>query len=261
MKLGFIDAINQQRPKVREVLLDLERNCPGAGHALRPVFFNGLLNDKDKDWEKDDVNWPKAQERLTQMEVLGERHPETIQNLADLAATYQQQDRLREAEGIYVRVLQLWKKTLGQKNPDTVQNIVDLAAIYYLQGGSKDAEEIYVNVLGLRKDGICKKHPDTIRKIAELAAKYHMKNQSTQLENVKVEVLRLQKEVLGEKHHDTIQTMKDLAAIYNEQGKAAAALDIEENVLRLQEEGHPHTMLSIARLASEYQQRQKVKTR
>lgn len=63
-RFGFPASINDPRPRVKDVLLELERRYPGAGHALRPVFFNGLPSDKDKDWDADDISWTTTQARL-----------------------------------------------------------------------------------------------------------------------------------------------------------------------------------------------------
>lgn len=54
-----------KRPKVRKVLLKLERSFPGFGHALRPLFFNGLESDVDREWENNLVSWETAKERLS----------------------------------------------------------------------------------------------------------------------------------------------------------------------------------------------------
>jgi hypothetical protein len=37
-----------RRPYVQEILLEVERQYPGAGHALRPLFFNGIATNRDR---------------------------------------------------------------------------------------------------------------------------------------------------------------------------------------------------------------------
>lgn len=59
--------------------------------------------------------------------VLGEKHPDTIQSLAGVGATYHVQERYEEAEKIYVEVLALRRDVLGEKHPDTLQAMHDFA--------------------------------------------------------------------------------------------------------------------------------------
>ncbi|KAI1504738.1 hypothetical protein F5X99DRAFT_370859 [Biscogniauxia marginata] len=44
------------RPKVMDVLLDLEKKIPGAGHSLLPLFFPGRLREVEEgNWRQDEV--------------------------------------------------------------------------------------------------------------------------------------------------------------------------------------------------------------
>ncbi|SLM38770.1 violaceus kinesin [Lasallia pustulata] len=113
--------------------------------------------------------------------------------MADLAATYHQQGRSKEAEEIKLEVLELRKEVLGEKHPDTIYSMADLAATYHQQdlaatyhqqGRSKEAEEIYVEVLELRKEVLGEKHPDTIHSMADLAATYHQQGRSKEAEEI-----------------------------------------------------------------------------
>jgi hypothetical protein len=54
-------------------------------------------------------------------EVLGEKHPDTIESMTSLAATYYQQGQSGEAEEIYVKVLELRREVLGERHPDTIR--------------------------------------------------------------------------------------------------------------------------------------------
>ena len=59
--------------------------------------------------------------------VLGEKHLDTIQSMADLAVTYHAQGRYEEAEKIVVEVLGLRRDVLGEQHPDPLQAMHDLA--------------------------------------------------------------------------------------------------------------------------------------
>lgn len=58
-------ATRMQKMGVRDTLMELEEYYPGAGHALKSVFFTGLPNERDKAWTtQDKVRLETAQERL-----------------------------------------------------------------------------------------------------------------------------------------------------------------------------------------------------
>ncbi|KAB5536156.1 hypothetical protein GE09DRAFT_910457, partial [Coniochaeta sp. 2T2.1] len=61
------------------------------------------------------------------MQVLREKHPDTIWSTADLATTYHAQGRYEAAEKIKADVLGLRRHVLGKKHPDTLQAMRDLA--------------------------------------------------------------------------------------------------------------------------------------
>jgi tetratricopeptide (TPR) repeat protein len=189
-------------------------------------------------------------------EVLGGKHPDTIESMADLASTYHQQGRLKEAEEIKIKVLDLQKEVLGEKHPDTIESMADLASTYHQQGRLKEAEERSVKVLELREELLGEKHPKTIQSMADLAATYHQQGRLEEDEELAVKVLELQKEVLGEKHPDTIASMASLAATYSQQGRSKEDEELSVKVLELRKgvlgEKHPDTIMSMADLAEMY---------
>jgi hypothetical protein len=64
-----------------------------------------------------------------QKEVLGEKHPDTITAMANLALTWRQQGRSNEAEQLQIEVLELRKEVLGEKHPDTIRAMANLAIV------------------------------------------------------------------------------------------------------------------------------------
>ncbi|EHK19877.1 uncharacterized protein TRIVIDRAFT_155683 [Trichoderma virens Gv29-8] len=189
-------------------------------------------------------------------ELLGEKHPDTIRSMADLATTYHAQGRYDKAKGIYKQTLDLQREVLGEKHPDTIRSMANLAAIYGTQGRYNKAEGIYKQTLDLQREVLGEKHPDTIKSMAGLAATYHAQGRYNEAEGIKKQVLDLQREVLGEKHPDTIWSIADLAATYSAQGRYNEAEGIYKQTLDLQREvlgeKHPDTIWSMADLATTY---------
>ncbi|SCO12762.1 uncharacterized protein FFE2_12681 [Fusarium fujikuroi] len=189
-------------------------------------------------------------------EVLGEKHPDTIDSMASLATTYHAQGRYKEAESIYREVLELRREMLREKHPDTISSLEDLATTYHAQGRYREAEGIYREVLELRREMLGEKHPDTIWSMADLAVTYHVQGRYDKAESICQEVLKLRREVVGEKHPDTIRSMADLATMYHNQGRYKEAEKLKDKALELRREvlgeKHPDTIWSIASLATTY---------
>ncbi|KAI0615824.1 TPR-12 multi-domain protein, partial [Pyrenophora tritici-repentis] len=62
--------------------------------------------------------------------------------MANLAATYRNQGRWKEAEELQVQVLQTSKRVLTDEHPDTLSSMNNLALTYWNQGRWKEAEEL-----------------------------------------------------------------------------------------------------------------------
>ena len=50
--------------------------------------------------------------------VLGQEHPDTLTIIDDLASTYRDQGRWKEAEELEVKVMETSLRVLGQEHPD-----------------------------------------------------------------------------------------------------------------------------------------------
>ena len=62
--------------------------------------------------------------------VLGEEHPSTLASMANLASTYWNQGRWKEAEELFVRVMETSLRVLGEEHPDTLTSMNNLAHTY-----------------------------------------------------------------------------------------------------------------------------------
>ncbi|KAH7184340.1 hypothetical protein DER44DRAFT_682167 [Fusarium oxysporum] len=224
-----------------------------AATLLQRVSY--FLYDRGRWREREPVD---SRAWVLRRKVLGEKHPDTIRSMADLAATYHAQGRHDEDEEIAVKVLELRREVLGEKHPDTIRSMAALATTYHEQGRYVEAEGIDQEVLDLRRQVLGEKHPDTIRSMADLATTYHEQGRYDEAERFKDEVLELRRELLGEKHPDTIRSMAELAATYHAQGRHDEDEEISVRVLELRRqvlgEKHPDTIRSLADLATTYHQ-------
>jgi hypothetical protein len=90
-------------------------------------------------------------------QVLGDDHPDTLTSMANLAAaTYSNQGRWNDAEGLEVVVMEKRKQVLGDDHPDTLTKHGKSCCTYRKQGRWNDADNTVVmdkNVADARRLG------------------------------------------------------------------------------------------------------------
>jgi len=87
--------------------------------------------------------------RALRREVLSDRHPDTVESMAELVETYHAQGRHSDATTIFIEVLALRREILGDKHPETIRSMVALATTYYQQGRYGDAEKPHTEALSI----------------------------------------------------------------------------------------------------------------
>ena len=60
----------------------------------------------------------------TMKQVLGDDHPDTLTSMENLASTYRNQGRWKEAEMLEVVVMEKTKQVLGDDHPDTLTHMI-----------------------------------------------------------------------------------------------------------------------------------------
>ncbi|MBE3045027.1 tetratricopeptide repeat protein, partial [Candidatus Bathyarchaeota archaeon] len=65
---------------------------------------------------------------------LGADHPDTLTSMGNLALTYWNQGRWKEAEELQFQVIERRKTKLGADHPDTLRSMANMAATYKNQG-------------------------------------------------------------------------------------------------------------------------------
>jgi hypothetical protein len=78
----------------------------------------------------------------TRKRVVGQEHPSTLARMSNLASTYRNQGRWKEAEQLEVQVVKTRKRLLGEDHPSTLTSMAKLASTYSSQGRWKEAEQL-----------------------------------------------------------------------------------------------------------------------
>jgi hypothetical protein len=63
--------------------------------------------------------------------VLGVEHPDTLTRMGNLASTFWNQGRWKEAEELNVQVIETRKRVLGEEHPSTLTSMANLASTFW----------------------------------------------------------------------------------------------------------------------------------
>ncbi|EED12700.1 kinesin, putative [Talaromyces stipitatus ATCC 10500] len=100
--------------------------------------------------------------------VLGAEHPDTLTSMANLASTYRNQGRWKEAEELLVQVMETMTRVLGVEHPYTLSSMANLASTLKEQGRRAEAIDLLRNCERLRMKILGVGHPDTLSIAAAL---------------------------------------------------------------------------------------------
>jgi tetratricopeptide (TPR) repeat protein len=188
--------------------------------------------------------------------VLGDKHPDTLTNMANLALTYVGQGRWKEAEKLEVQVMEMTKRALGDEHHNSLSSMGNLALTYVGQGRWKEAEKLEVQVMETRKRVLGEEHPDTLISMGNLASTYDGQGRWKEAEKLGVQVMKTRKRVLGDEHPDTLSSMGNLALTYKNHGQWREAKDLFVQVMqtwkRVLSKEHPDTLSSMKNLVWAY---------
>jgi CHAT domain-containing protein/uncharacterized protein YqgQ len=188
--------------------------------------------------------------------ILGEKHPETITRLNNLALIHRELGHLTEALPLSEKGYRLSKELLGEKHPDTLSSLNNLALIHRDLGNLNEALPLSEKCYHLSKEVLGEKHPNTVLSLNNLVAIYQVLGRLTKALPLSKKVYRLFKEELGEKHPDTLMSLNNLVAIYQVLGRLTEALPLSEKAYRLSKEvlgeKYPDTLISLNNLALIY---------
>ncbi|KAJ5620527.1 P-loop containing nucleoside triphosphate hydrolase protein [Penicillium lagena] len=218
--------------------------------------------------------------------LLGPEHPDTLISMSNLASTYHNQGRWKEADELGVQVvegsnlasmyryqgrfqeaeelevqvievIETREQVLGPEHPDTLTSMSNLASIHRNQGRFKESEELEVQVIERFKRVLGPDHPHTLISMANLASTYRYQGRFKESEELDVQVMEIRKQVLGLEHLSTLTSIANLASTYWSQGRFQEAEELELQVMESSKQvlgpDHPDTLTSMAKLASKYQ--------
>jgi tetratricopeptide (TPR) repeat protein len=102
-------------------------------------------------------------------EVLGDRHPDTLTSLNNLAGILDAQGELDTARPLYQQAYDLRREVLGDHHPNTLTSLNNLAFIMQAQGELDTARPLYQQAYDLSREVLGDHHPDTLGSLNNLA--------------------------------------------------------------------------------------------
>ena len=187
---------------------------------------------------------------------LGEKHPDTLASLNNLASSYYDLGDYNKALEIENKVYNARKEILGEKHPDTLNSLNNLALTYSSLGEYNKALELKNAVYNACKEILGETHPDTLASLNNLANSYSYLgdyNKACELQNA---VYNARKEILGENHPNTLSSLNNLANSYSDLGDYNKACELQNAVYNARKEilgeTHPDTLKALNNLASSY---------
>ncbi|KAJ0414986.1 hypothetical protein BJY00DRAFT_294203 [Aspergillus carlsbadensis] len=186
----------------------------------------------------------------------GPEHPETLESIAGLAATYHDQARWSEAEKMDSYVFEARRKTLGSRDRLTLTSMANLASTYESQGRFEEAQHLRSEAFETSKTEFGEDDEDTITCMAGLGSLYLDQERVEEATDLTQRALAWRNKKLGPGHKDTIASASILSQAYKAQGKLEAAEDLALRVLKLSEDAlgsqHPETRTRKSILANIY---------
>ncbi len=88
--------------------------------------------------------------------------------MTNLANLYRVQGKLAEAEPLYVKALEVSRRTLGAEHPATLRRKTKLAVLYRDQGKPAQAEPLLFQALEAQRRSLGAEHPDMVRTLGLL---------------------------------------------------------------------------------------------
>jgi tetratricopeptide (TPR) repeat protein len=185
--------------------------------------------------------------------ALGDEHPDTLTQMANLAVTYRNQGRWKEAKELATQVMEKRKVVLGSEDPDTLASMANVALILWNQGELEKAKSLGVQVLHTRLRVLGSENTDTLSSMANLAVTYMDLGQWNEAGKLNKEVVEKRTKVLGLEDRDTLLSMGNQARILFQQGRRKEAEDMFVQVVKVSTdvlgEEHPDTLGNMANLA------------
>lgn len=209
---------------IRQSLLYYRKDNKDDVHTIKALNLLGQITISQGLYSQAEKLLVKALHAAQQL--LGPEHMETLDSMANLAANFYYQERLKEAEELEVQVLEKYESILGHDHHVTLQARTGLAITYNKQRRYKDTEDLTLPTMATQKTVFGQEHPNTLDSMHILAGIYYDTNRLDEAQDLAMQVLQTRIKVVGKEHPDTLASMYLLACIWRAYGRHGESLEL-----------------------------------
>jgi CHAT domain-containing protein/Tfp pilus assembly protein PilF len=187
-------------------------------------------------------------------EIYGEGHLEYCKALFYLATVYGMVGNERDAEKLYLKVLNIQKEKLGTKSEEYARTLSSLGGLYEATGRFLQAEETTKEALKIRDEKSQEKDVQYALTLNNLSQIYVRLGKYSEAEPILLESMKIMNEKMGEKSLDALIAVHNLAILYNYMGRYPESEEMHNKVIKIKKEklgeNHPSYALSLNNLAA-----------
>lgn len=179
-----------------------------------------------------------------------------LNSLNNLAYLYNIDGQFDKAEILYIKTIEIRKKSLGENNSDYALSLSNLATLYDDVGKYSLAESLHMKVLEIRQKLGSETSSEYLTTLNNLANCYNLQGKYSKAESLFKKVLKIRRETIGENNLDYAISLNNLAVLYVNQGKYSLAEPLYNETIALKKKflgiQHPDYALSLSNLAVLY---------
>ena len=190
--------------------------------------------------------------------VWGPENQKTIKTMLFLAATEEEQGKVKDAEAVAKQALEISRRALGPENLLTLDSMNRLTSIYDELGKYSEGEALGTQAVEISRRVKGPEAQVTLDSMFFLAIMYYEEGKYAQAETTNQQVLDIRRRVLGPDHPDTLNAMNNLAAAYASEGKITKAVEMNKELIesrrRVLGAEHPDTLDAMVNLGFDYRE-------
>jgi non-specific serine/threonine protein kinase/serine/threonine-protein kinase len=187
---------------------------------------------------------------------LGHGHRDTLDAIGLLALVLHDQDRLEDAEPLYLEAIEGMQRTRGPVDRETLTTRHNLALLRQQKGEYDTAERMFREIAEVQKSMTGSDGEDSLTTMNSLAVLLRDTNRSEGAESLQRTVLEGRRSVLGSSHPDTLSSMHNLGVFLADSQRPDEAEPLLDEVVRVRRQAlgpaHPQTLESANALGGVY---------
>lgn len=191
-------------------------------------------------------------------EYFGDEHPEFAGILNDLALLYYSIGRYEDAESLYLKAMEIYRKGPGgEEHPEFATSLNNLAVLYRKISRYLDAEPLYLKAVEIRRKALGEEHPRFAQSLSNLAMLYYSIGRYVDAEPLYLKAIEIYRKLPDCEENPSFATsLNNLGLLYDSMGRYSNAelqyLKAIEIRRRIFGEEHPSFATSLNNLGLLY---------